>query len=613
MISLSSPGTYIYDFEVFMYDWLVVFKDINTLEEYRFHNNVEELKAFLPRVKYMIGFNNYYYDDIILTALVSMGYTPPLLYNLSTNLVSGSKAPNNIKQISSELPSLDCIQELGLGIGLKAIECNLGVSIKESSIPWDIKRPLSDKEIEDTFAYCSYDVNNTLTVFNLRSDYFQAKIDIVNEFNLPELFIKKTRAVLAGEVLQAKSSNLPVIYLKDRLLIDYVPTLRYDNIPKDIKVFYDDIIDRYKQGEYYKDLEEQSFVTKVNGVDHKYGFGGVHAGLEEFSYKGNIIYLDVSSYYPSLMIEYGFLSRACGSPELYKHLYDTRFKLKKSKSEKEYIYKILLNASFGATKFKHSKMFDPLQANNICVNGQLILTDLIVSLNPYAKLIQSNTDGIMLSYEDKDYNDIIRVKEEWEANYNLKLGQKILKEIYQKDMNNYIYVTDDNKISGKGRIKNWNIAKTNFESNSLSVIDIAFKRYYIDNIPIKDTIDELIANKQFAPFQLVVKKSSKYDGLAIFNAISNEYIKLDQKVNRVFASKSKNIGMIYKIKESKYSKYANTPDNIYLHNGDISKLNGNIIDKQWYIDLCKKHLLNGNIKKKKINLTNFIQLGLFEL
>lgn len=77
---------------------------------------------------------------------------------------------------------------------------------------------------------------------------------------------------------------------------------------------------------------------------------------------------------------------------------------KEGKKKEQQPYKIVLNSTYGASKDKYNNLFDPLQANNVCINGQLMLLDLIEKVIegvPGAKLIQSNTDGVMWNLENK--------------------------------------------------------------------------------------------------------------------------------------------------------------------------------------------------------------------
>ena len=61
---------------------------------------------------------------------------------------------------------------------------------------------------------------------------------------------------------------------------------------------------------------------------------------------------------------------------------------KQNKDKRQQPRKIVLNSTFGASKDVYNKLYDPLQANNICITGQLLLTDLIEKLENHCQLIQ---------------------------------------------------------------------------------------------------------------------------------------------------------------------------------------------------------------------------------
>ena len=52
---------------------------------------------------------------------------------------------------------------------------------------------------------------------------------------------------------------------------------------------------------------------------------------------------DVASLYPSIMIEYGFLSRNVPQPERFKQIRDKRMELKRAKNPMQKPYKIVLS------------------------------------------------------------------------------------------------------------------------------------------------------------------------------------------------------------------------------------------------------------------------------
>ena len=410
-----------YDFEVFKYDWLAVF--INEKDERLIvWNDPAILKQILEKFDCIVGFNNYNYDDLILTAIMNK-YNNYEVWKLSNAIVTGGNIPSDVRTTARKLPTLDVKQELPPNLSLKEIEANLGMDIVETPVSFNLDRELTGEELETVIKYCIHDVETTKKVFSLRKDYFESKFDICKEFNLDKLDVKKTRANLASKVLKCDKKRLPegVLDNADRLDITIVDELRVENIPNEILNFYKNIRQHFKDGESFEKLEKEKLVYSLCGVEHTFAFGGLHGARENYIYEGNMLNVDVGSYYPSMMINFGFISRASEHPDLYKNLYATRMEYKAKKDNKQQIYKILLNSTFGALKSEFNDLFDPVMSNNICVNGQLILTDLIMNLRPYAELVQSNTDGILIKYKEKDLDTINEICKEWELNYGLTL------------------------------------------------------------------------------------------------------------------------------------------------------------------------------------------------
>ena len=98
-----------------------------------------------------------------------------------------------------------------------------------------------------------------------------------------------------------------------------------------------------------------------------------------------------------------------------------------------------MNGAYGICKDKFSSAYDPRQANNVCVNGQLMLLDLLEHLEPYIILIQSNTDGLIVQVKDEKKIDKFKeICHEWEDRTGMGLGFDEIDEIWQKDVNNYV-------------------------------------------------------------------------------------------------------------------------------------------------------------------------------
>jgi DNA polymerase elongation subunit (family B) len=66
----------------------------------------------------------------------------------------------------------------------------------------------------------------------------------------------------------------------------------------------------------------------VAGVPHVFAWGGLHGAMPKYGGEGFFINMDVRSYYPSMMIEYNFLSRNVYNPEKFKEIYFDRIEFK---------------------------------------------------------------------------------------------------------------------------------------------------------------------------------------------------------------------------------------------------------------------------------------------
>lgn len=245
-------------------------------------------------------------------------------------------------------------------------------------------------------------------------------------------------------------------------------------------------------------------------------------------------------------------------------------------------YKLCNNKAYGAMKDKYNALYDPLMANNICVTGQLALLLLIEMLEPHCQLIQSNTDGLIVKLHNiDDYELIDDICWEWEQMTGVSLAfDPIIKKIWQKDVNNYLFVNEDGEVEAKGAY----VKKLSPLDNDLPIVNKALREYMINGTPIEDTInncDELIQ------FQKIVKLSSKYA------RVEWNGQRFNNKCYRVFATTIRRCGSICKVKTTKVNaeKFANTPQYCYLENGDIrGKKAFSHLDKSWYIKLAYERL-----------------------
>ena len=573
-----------YDFEVFKYDWLVVFMDCTKRETIVITNEPEHLAQFYEENKsrVFVGYNNLHYDQYIFKSIL-LGMDPKWVNDQI--IVSGKDG----WEISSEfwsIPMLNYdVMKFNDG-GLKSLEGMMGNSVKETGVRFDIDRPLTEEELKMTETYCRHDVEQTMEVFQERVNDFNATLGLINTFGLSIQNIGKSHAQLSAKILGCHRvrRNDEFTYM------DAVPkTIRLKKYAY-VREWFAKVAEEFVKAGDFSEKAKKAFYKKrltvdVMGVPHVFGWGGLHGAIKGPVHRtGLILHIDVTSYYPSLMIQHGLLTRNSSTPEKYKEIFDTRVALKKAGKKKEQApYKIVLNGTFGICKDKNSLAYDPRNANAICVSGQLMLLDLLEKLEGHCELIQSNTDGIILQIPDTDeaFDLIDDICHEWEVRNRMGLEFDVITEIYQGDVNNYVFVTEDGKIERKGKY----VKELSELEWDLYVVNEAIVKYLTEKVPVERTILEC---DDLRKFQQIYKLSSKYSQ-AWHNGKTYE-----QKSYRVFASRDERDTHLGKRKAGNRTveKFANCPDHCFVVNEEVKGRSCPAkLDKAWYVALAKKRLL----------------------
>ena len=565
-----------YDFEVFVHDWCVTI--INSIEKIMtvIVNDVGALKRYYKKHQdqFWVGYNSRNYDTFIMKGL---------LLGMNPKKVNDDIIVRNMKgwQINREFKNVKFLNfDIYTKNSLKTLEGFMGNDIRETEVDFNLQRKLTPQEIRQTIKYNIHDVEQTIEVFRRNIYLYESQIQLIETFGMDIELIGATQAQLTAKILECEK-----LEHNDEFDIEIVPTLHLKKYVYAKEWFEDENNLDYKK----------SFSMNICGVPHQFGWGGLHGCPEEpLHIKGRLFHVDVNSYYPSQIIRYDFMTRNSRNPKRYEGIYKYRLQLKAEGKKKEQApYKIVLNGAYGMMKDKYSLAYDPKMANNICINGQLMLTDLLEHLEPYITLIQSNTDGLIVQVEDDEekINKVMNICHRWEHRTGMGLGFDEITEIFQKDVNNYVFRFASGKLERKGAY----VMELDDLNNDLPIVNKALVDYMMKGVAVEETIGNCDEIKQF---QKIVKVSSNYEG-AWHNG---EY--LHDKTFRVFASKDKKDTYLgkFKYKGATIEKFGNTSDNSFIINEDVNNMKViNKLDKQWYINLAKQRLkdfgivLNSNV------------------
>lgn len=564
-----------YDFEVFKHDWMVVVINPVAHDERVIINDADALTALYEEHKreIWVGYNNLHYDQFIFKGILC-GFDPKAINDFI--IAEGHKG----WQYSSLLRKVYMVNydvfHPRTDRGLKTHEAYLGNDICETTVPFDIDRKLTEAEIAETVKYCRHDVEQTIEVFMQRKSEFDARMDLLKMFDLPLVYLGKTDAQLTAIILGAERPARP----RDDEF-DIVPLPCLDLGPYDfIRSWY---LDPANQ-DYSATLD-----FDIAGCPHKCAWGGLHGAIAQYAGEGYFINVDVESYYPAEMIAHELLSRNVRDPSKFKGIRDHRIELKHAKDPRQKALKLVVNGTYGASKDKFNALYDPRQANMVCVNGQLMLIDLMHKLvrDVDAEIIQSNTDGVLIRMPDgfdggpdAFYDRVDDVAYEWEHRTGMGLEFDEFTRVYQKDVNNYVLVAADGSMKTKGAY----VKKLGPLDYDLAVVNKALVEFMVHGVPVEDTI---AADDDLIDYQRVVKVSGKYK----YGVHGHE--RLTDRCFRVFASTRESDGMIGRVKagKAKPEKFGNTSEHSFIDNGDVhGKKCPDYLDKGWYIQLAKTRL-----------------------
>ena len=357
---------------------------------------------------------------------------------------------------------------------------------------------------------------------------------------------------------------------------------------------YTEVLDFYGSSKNYSEGQKKEIL--ISGVPHTFALGGIHGAIKRCHRKGQLLHIDVTSYYPSIMIQHDLLTRQSKEPELFTEIYNKRVELKKAgKKQEQAPYKIILNSTFGITNQEFSKAYDPQRNHDVCINGQLMLLMLLEMLEGTCELIQSNTDGIIVDCTGRDQAKVEEICHRWEQITKMGLSFEQVDEIWQKDVNNYLIQFDNGKEEAKGAYVKFN----GDLDNDLSIVNEAVREGLrkMSFEAINDYIEGHNKPEDLVKFQKVVKLSSKYSHVYFgYNEIPNH------KCFRVFAVCDGEIISKAKNREGTHEKYANTPESATIVFGDLADENLTDImgrrfgienvDKEYYIELARSRAMD---------------------
>jgi len=432
----------------------------------------------------------------------------------------------------------------------------------------------TQKEIDVILEYCVNDVRSTKEVYNRAKSQIGLRKELtktygINMFSASEPRISKE---IFGYYL-SRNLNIPKKDL--RKMRTYRDTIKVKDIILPCVSFTSDefktLHNRFKTLEVDAASLKGGFKYYIDYKDVKthFGLGGAHGANSKGMYESTedlvIMSSDVTSFYPNLAIKNKWSPEHFPKDEFcnqYEWFFEERKKIPKS-NPMNYVYKIILNSTFGLSNDVNSFFYDPELCLRITINGQLTLMMLyeqIMERIPGAVALLQNTDGVE-TIIPREYIDLyMEICKEWEDKTNLNLEHDEYQKLVLADVNNYIgvnnYIDVDitkwREVKQKQphylfKVKNDKFSyapvklKGRFDFHELQlhknksklVIPKAIYQYFVHDILPEDYLNK---NKNILDYCIGGK--SKGDWKQIARHIKNGSLVEDelQKINRYFIS-----------------------------------------------------------------------------
>lgn len=575
---IRDKKVYVYDIEVFQNIFHCSVKNTETGEIYKFEiserkNQLRELVKFFKQVDSYIkwgdfyttdleiksevifcGYNNLHYDNPIVNYIIEyedklMSYNVATIcssiFNLSRTITTSTE--DNIEawkhwKYQIWFDTFDLLTMLysnKLRVGLKEIQVTMQYpNVQEFVCDWS--KPLLLEDFDNMIDYNINDIESTAELLNRCKKDIDLRIAIEDEYGvrvlskdgvnigmkiLTQKYLEKTG--LTWWDIEGLRSPMDYIPLKDVIL----PFIKYDSpiLQRVLDDMKSQIVSPGRKG------YENNFI--FNGLRYTVGVGGIHSknDPEIIIPKEDemLIDIDVASLYPSMLIEYKFYPKHLGPEflEVYSQIKDERIEAKHNGDKvKNETLKLALNGLSGNLQNQHNFCYSPFAVMQIRINGQLLLLMLAERLTQIGcRIVQANTDGLFVLLKKSIYEQANKICQEWEQLTRLTLEEERFEAMYQYAINDYIAVRE-----GYKETKNPDLIKTKGmfitkvllgKGLSAKIIPEAIIKYFVDGIPVEDTIKGCTDIRKF----LMSEKTGKQWHVEYMN-------QEQQRTNRFYAS-----------------------------------------------------------------------------
>lgn len=565
--------------------WFILFEDELGNKDF-IYDNIPALETYFKNhLKHIfISGGNYYNDEMLITSLIKNG-----------DLVSEVTD----EDVERMMPfSLDVTQEIVKSVNLDLDVC--AINIGEKVFNYNISnQELSHVDLNHVLEELSYKLDFIKELFSFRTDYFNWRLHLIEEYHLPLSCLRHSKGRLMTDIVDFKKNKKTEEhgFMIDPHLEKYIKSSSF------LSSLYMEFLNRENM-----DFEEPT-ETMFGNCSVKFVGQGIKGGLKNYidcTGENNYLYIDFNSFGPSILINNHWLEEVSNHPLRYQQLRDRRIWLKEQKDNTQEYYKRMINSFIDSFFNPESDGYCPKIGKSISITGYLIMALVYEKLSNYnVEVIDANTDGLIVKC-DKEYNEVIKqMIKELADEFHMSCDVDVVNKIAHKNMADYCMLFEDGtvkKIGVFGKKEDQML-----QSNSMRVLSEPLVNYYLfyQNETIRTTIESYLEKNDVTAFQKVMRKNKRSKVLYTYQ--NGEYVELTSKANRLFVVCDSSKNPVYVKKDDKFVLY-NSKVNYEvvndLTNFDIKRLDINYYQQlvEHQIELIENKRNTKSKEKKKVLL-----------
>ncbi len=518
MSNVDSMDKAVYDIETLSNCFIACFEDYKTDKELVFvvhdlRNDFEVFVAYLRFLKekkgWLISFNGLAFDSQVLEFILANqeelekkkgGEIANIIYKFAQRTINNQDQLPEYPEWKMSINQIDVFKlnhwdNPAKRSSLKWIQYSMDWHTIQDMPIHHSTEVKTLQEIQTIISYCKNDVKSTKAIMNLSKEQINLRKTLTKEYGInlfsasePRIskelflyFLRKETGISKYDLKQLRTFRKS-IRVKDIIL----PYIKFQT-PE-----FQRLLNQFEKLEINPNETKNSFkyTIRYKEVNTDFGLGGVHGAIESGIYESTedmiIMSSDVISFYPNLAIRNGWSPAHLPRKEfcnLYEWFFEERKKIPK-KDPKNYVYKIILNSTYGLSNDKNSFLYDPEFTMRITINGQLslvMLYEMLAEGIPGSVPLMQNTDGLEMMIPKQYKQKYLDICAEWEKTTKLQLEHDEYKKMILADVNNYIAINTAGKSKCKGRFEFTDLAL--HKNKSFLIIPKAIYNYFVNDIP----------------------------------------------------------------------------------------------------------------------------------